>query len=250
MRNLNGKTVAVIGATGSVGHDVVRFAREAGAQVVAGARDAAALERLRAALPDISTIAADATDEQTPERVFAQGIPDVLILSLGTRPPIGTIGEQRWDEFSTPWNVDVRASLFFCQAALHRPLAPGSTVVLLSSGAGLGGSPISGGYAGAKRMQMFLAEYFQEESDRLKLGIRFFALVPTRILAETPLGKAAVAAYAHYRGVTEAEFVRRMSDGPTAGQVAEACVTLAAEASSRQGSVFTISGSGIEEAPS
>ena len=247
MTKLHGKTIAVVGATGSVGHDVVRLAREAGAQVVAAARNAAPLEALAAEFPGISTVTADATDERAPERVFSSRVPDVLVLSLGARPPIATIGEQRWDEFSKPWNVDVRASLLFCQAALRRPLASGSTVILLSSGAGLGGSPISGGYAGAKRMQMFLADYFQEESDRLHLGIRFIGIVPTRIMAETPLGKAAVAAYSRYRGVTEAEFVQGMNGAQTAAQVAEACIALSAEEPARKGNIFTVSGSGIEE---
>ena len=67
-------------------------------------------------------------------------------------------------------------------------------MILISSGAGIGGSPISGGYAGAKRMQMFLASYCQKESARLGLGIRFAALVPMRLMPETELGKVAVRA--------------------------------------------------------
>lgn len=74
-------------------------------------RQTAALETLAADLPGITTIAADATDEAAAARVFSSRAPDVLVLSLGARPPIGTIGDQRWDEFSRPWNVDVRASL-------------------------------------------------------------------------------------------------------------------------------------------
>ena len=247
MTKLLGKTIAVIGATGSVGYEVVRLAREAGAQVVAAARNLAPLEALAAEFPGTTTIGVDATDARAPERVFSPRIPDVLVLSLGARPPIATIGEQRWDEFSKPWNVDVRASLSFCQAALRRPLTPGSTVILVSSGAGLGGSPISGGYAGAKRMQMFLADYFQEESDRLHLDIRFIGIVPTRIMAETPIGKVAVAAYSRYRGVSEAEFVQAMNGAQTAAQVAEACIALAAEEPARNGNIFTVSAIGIEE---
>ncbi|MGB8909568.1 MAG: SDR family oxidoreductase [Candidatus Cybelea sp.] len=247
MSRLHGKTVTIIGATGSVGRDLVRLASDSGAKVTAVARTAAALQTLAADLPNITTIAADATDERAPELVLAPRSPDILVLSLGTRPPTGTIAEQRWDEFSRPWNVDVRASLFFCQAALRGLLAPGSAVVLISSGAGLGGSPVSGGYAGAKRMQMFLAEYAQEESDRLHLGIRFITIVPMGIMTETPLGKAAVGAYARYRGLTEAEYVERMSASPTPQQVAEASLALASEVPPRQGNVFGVSAAGIEE---
>jgi 3-oxoacyl-[acyl-carrier protein] reductase len=38
-------------------------------------------------------------------------------------------------------------------------LRPGSRVVVFSSGAALGGSPLSGGYAGAKATQRFIAAY-------------------------------------------------------------------------------------------
>jgi hypothetical protein len=55
-------------------------------------------------------------------------------------------------------------SLLFSQAALTTPLPAGTTIMLISSGAALGGSSLSGGYAGAKRTQMFLADYAQKES--------------------------------------------------------------------------------------
>jgi hypothetical protein len=72
----------------------------------------------------------------------------------------------------------------FRRAALRLPLATGATVILISSGAVTGGSPISGGYTGAKRMQMFMANYCQKESDRLGLGFRFIALAPAGIRAQ------------------------------------------------------------------
>src|SRR5205809_25760 len=82
-------------------------------------------------------------------------------------------------------------------AAVARPLRPGSTVLIVSSGAGVnpGGSPLSGGYAGAKRMQMFLARYFQRSADARELGIRFVALAPLQFLEGTRIGEAAAAAY-------------------------------------------------------
>jgi hypothetical protein len=35
--------------------------------------------------------------------------PDVLILNAGARLPMMPIDEQSWEEFSAPWNTDVRA---------------------------------------------------------------------------------------------------------------------------------------------
>jgi hypothetical protein len=43
------------------------------------------------------------------------------------------------------------------QAALNQPLKPGSRVLVVSSGAAENGSPMSGGYGGAKRMLWFMA---------------------------------------------------------------------------------------------
>ena len=60
--------------------------------------------------------------------------------------------------------------------------------MIVSSGAGLDGSPLSGGYAGAKRTQMFLARYLQREPNARGLGIRFVALAPRQLLAGTRIG--------------------------------------------------------------
>lgn len=48
--------------------------------------------------------------------------------------------------------------------ALLAPLAPGSTVITMSSGAALAGSPLSGGYAGAKAAIRFPTSYAAAES--------------------------------------------------------------------------------------
>jgi len=58
------------------------------------------------------------------------------------------------------------------------PLAPGSIVITLSSGAALRGSPLSGGYAGAKAAIRWLTAYAAQESGREGLGIRFVSLLP------------------------------------------------------------------------
>ena len=108
---------------------------------------------------------------------------------------MASIEEQSWESFSAPWNVDVKIAFEVGRAALARPLRPGSTVLIVSSGAGLTGSPLSGGYAGAKRMQMFLAGYLQRAADARGLGIRFVGLAPRQLLAGTAIGEAAAAAY-------------------------------------------------------
>ena len=67
--------------------------------------------------------------------------------------------DQTWETFSANWNVDVAQAFHWTRHALRRPLAPGSSVIAMSSGAAVNGSPLSGGYAGAKATVRFIASY-------------------------------------------------------------------------------------------
>jgi NAD(P)-dependent dehydrogenase (short-subunit alcohol dehydrogenase family) len=154
-----------------------------------------------------------------------------------------------WSQFAVNWESDVKMSFRFCKAALGMPLQQGSTVILISSGAGLGGSPISGGYAGAKRTQMFIANYSQKESNRLQLGIRFIALAPSMIMPDTSLGRFAVEGYAKYLGVPIEDFVSSMKGPQTPYDVANAVIELLSYPTERTGSIFTVSHEGIAAVP-
>jgi NAD(P)-dependent dehydrogenase (short-subunit alcohol dehydrogenase family) len=245
MIGLTGKNVVIVGATGDVGVSIVRRTRAAGAQVLAVARGRDALDRLAGELRGLKTAALDASDEAAPAAVFAAMAPDLLVVCGGARPPMAPLHKMSWQQFAANWDSDVKMSFEFCKAALARPLPPGSTVILISSGAALGGSPISGGYAGAKRTQMFIANYSQKESDRLKLGIRFIALAPSMIMPETGLGRMAVEGYAGYLGVPAPDFVRGMKNPQTPGDVAQAVVDLYGDPATWKGTVFTVSGDGM-----
>jgi NAD(P)-dependent dehydrogenase (short-subunit alcohol dehydrogenase family) len=139
----------------------------------------------------------DATDPAQVAALLAESNPDLVVVAAGTRPRMAPVDEQSWESFSAPWNVDVRIAFEVGRAALAQPLRPDSTVVIVSSGAGINpnGSPLSGGYAGAKRMQMFLAGYLQRAADARELGIRFVALAPMQFIEGTAIGEAAAAAY-------------------------------------------------------
>lgn len=243
---LTGKKVVVLGASRGVGREIVRAARAAGAaEILAVARGREDLERLASELPGIRTLALDATVESAPTQVFEALRPDVLVISGGATPATAPLQELSWKEFAANWDTDVRMSFLFCREALRAPLGAGSAVILISSGAGLGGSPISGGYAGSKRMQMFMAGYGQKESSRLKLGIRFTTLVPMRIMPETDLGRAAVEGYARYLGIRPADFIEGMRDRQSAREVAEAVLKIATDVAEPNDSVISVSASGL-----
>src|SRR4051812_20285489 len=183
----------VIGAGSGVGQATARALAEAGIDVLGSRSDR------------------DATDPDQVAALLQEADPDLVVVAAGARPRMVPIEEQTWESFSTPWNVDVKIAFEIGRAALARPLRPGSTVVIVSSGAGVnaGGSPLSGGYAGAKRMQMFLAAYLQRASDARELGIRFVALAPLQLLEGTRIGEAAASAYAAEAGEPVEDYIKR-----------------------------------------
>lgn len=169
----------VIGAGSGVGKATALALSAAGVGVLASGRER------------------DATDSEQIAALLAEADPDLVVVAAGARPRMASIDEQSWESFSAPWNVDVKIAFEVGRAALASPLRPGTTVVIVSSGAGLNpnGSPMTGGYAGAKRMQMFLTQYFQQAADSRGLGIRFVSVAPMQFLVGTRIGEAATAAY-------------------------------------------------------
>jgi NAD(P)-dependent dehydrogenase (short-subunit alcohol dehydrogenase family) len=176
---MNIERALVIGAGSGVGLATATALNDAGVSVLAAGRER------------------DATDPDNVAALLAESDPDLVVVAAGAPPHMVPIEEQSWESFSTNWNVDVKIAFEVGRAALARPLHPGSTVLIMSSGAGVNpnGSPLSGGYAGAKRMQMFLADYLQRAADERELGIRFVALAPLQLLEGTRIGEAAAAAY-------------------------------------------------------
>jgi NAD(P)-dependent dehydrogenase (short-subunit alcohol dehydrogenase family) len=246
---LSGKNVVVIGGSRGLGRVILETVHAEGARVLAVARGQKLLADVARNLEGSATLAVDATDERAPAQVFDALDPDVLIVCAGAIPPTKPLHEQNWTEFSINWETDVKASFRFCKAALGVPLRPGAMVILISSGAAIGGSPISGGYAGAKRMQMFLANYCQKESDRLGLGLRFLAIAPSRIMPDTDVGKIAVSGYSRYLGMSAAEFIAGMSSRQTPQDVASAIVKFANHGNTQPGNTFMVSGKGVEPGP-
>src|SRR5712692_10565062 len=226
MLPLIGKNLVVIGGSRAVGRRIVEAAIRNGARVLAVARREVPLRQLAQEVCGTEVLSLDATDEAAPSKVFEVLQPDILVLCGGAFPPAAPLHELSWQEFAVNWETDVKIAFHFYKAALLRPLPSGASVVLMSSGAALAGSPNSGGYAGAKRTQIFMANYSQKESDRLGLGLRFLALAP-RMMPDTELGKHAVAGYSRYLRISAADFMQSMALPPTSSDVAAAVIELA-----------------------
>jgi NAD(P)-dependent dehydrogenase (short-subunit alcohol dehydrogenase family) len=247
MLPLAGKTMAVIGGSRGLGRSIAEAAFHRGARVLAVARNAAPLSQLAQDLPGIETLALDATRPNAPARVFEVLVPDILVLGGGAVPVPAPLHEQSWRKFAVNWESDVKIAFHFCKAALSRPLSVGSSVILIASRAALAGSPLSGGYAGAKRTQMLIANYSQKESDRLGLGLQFIALAPG-IMPETSFGKHVVDVYSRYLGISPDDFIRGMSSPAELSDVVNAVIELAANPHRSNGRMFTVTGKGLEPA--
>ena len=224
--DLSGTTAIVTGASRGFGRGTAVALHAAGAHVVGIARDRAPLEELSAELGDAFTpVAADAADPVAAGHLIDTYQPRVLVLNAGVSPLSRPLHEHTWETFSRPWDVDVRHAFHWTREALLRPLPPGSAVVALSSGAALQGSPLSGGYAGAKATIRFLTAYAADESERAGLGIRFTAVLP-QLTPATGLGAAAVAAYAARAGMDVEAFLKDRGPALTPEQAGAAITTL------------------------
>jgi NAD(P)-dependent dehydrogenase (short-subunit alcohol dehydrogenase family) len=205
--DLAGRTALVTGASKGFGRGITVALAKAGVTVVGLARGAGRLEELRLELGGSFTpVVADAADPVSAGQLLDQYDPDILVLNAGTAPLSRPLHQQTWQSFSRVWDVDVQQAFHWTREALLRPLRPGSVVVAMSSGAALFGSPLSGGYAGAKGTIRFIASYAAAESQLGGLGIRFVSVLP-QLTPATELGAAAVAAYAAREGMAVADFL-------------------------------------------
>jgi NAD(P)-dependent dehydrogenase (short-subunit alcohol dehydrogenase family) len=145
--SLKDKSAVVTGGSRGLGLGLVEALVAHGARVTVVARGAEALDSVHARL-GVATISADVTDGAAAHWIVAELRPDILALNAGVTPPMGGLDQLSWVDFTAPWEHDVKAGLYWLQAALNQPLKPGSRVLVVSSGVAESGSPMSGGYGG------------------------------------------------------------------------------------------------------
>ena len=225
---LPGTTAIVTGASRGFGRGIAIALAQAGANVVGVARDRTRLEDLRARLGGgFTPVVADATDPVIAGQLLDEYRPRTLVLNAGATPLPRPLHQHTWQTFSRTWEVDVQHVFGWTREALLRPLEPGSVVIALSSGAALRGSPLSGGYSGAKAAIRFIAAYAADESGRAALGIRFISVLP-QLTSATGLGAAGVAAYAARQGIDVTTFLEGLGPALTPEHAGKAVIDLAA----------------------
>jgi NAD(P)-dependent dehydrogenase (short-subunit alcohol dehydrogenase family) len=241
----SGRTTIVVGASRGLGRGIATSFAEAGGPVIAVARSADGLADLDG---DITTEIADAGEAPVAGTLLDRYEPDTVVVVAGATPLMRPLQQQTWESFSANWNSDVRIAFHWLRAALLRPLRPGSRVVVVSSGAALAGSPLSGGYAGAKATQRFITAYADDEARRAGLDIGFTAVLP-RLTPLTELGRPAVRAYAARAGQSEEEYVRRLGEPLTPEIAGAAIVALVSAAPDPTASAYLLTAGGLQKCP-
>jgi NAD(P)-dependent dehydrogenase (short-subunit alcohol dehydrogenase family) len=247
MSELTGKTAIVVGASRGLGRGIARTLAQAGGAVIAVARGAAALGVLSDS-DRISPEVADAADPAVPQTLLDRHDPSVAVLVAGASPHIAPLHEQTWETFSVNWEADTRIAFEWLRAALLKPLRPGSRVIVISSGAAVAGSPLSGGYAGAKAAQRFITAYAQDEAARAGLGITFTAVLP-RITPRTDLGRPAVEAYAARAGQSVEDYLQQFGPPLTPERAGAAVLELVQADAADLAPAYMLAGAGLHKLP-
>ena len=239
---LEGRHAVVTGGSRGLGLGIVEALVVRKVRVTVVARDAGRLAEVARRL-GVATIAGDVADPLLARNVLREVRPSVLVLNAGASPALGTLDQLTWEEFEKPWQTDVKAAFHWVKESIALPLPRGSRVILGSSGAAVNGSPLSGGYAGAKRMVWLLAQYANAAIAGRELGVRFQAIVPMQIMGDTELGRAAAEAYAKRKGVPVEAFLAGFgSEQLTARKVGEHVVEILTDPKYAAGVTFGLKG--------
>jgi len=238
------ETAVVTGASRGLGRGVVQALAVRGMRVIALARDRAGLEALAHEFERVEPMVADGADELAAGQLLQDRRPDLVVLCAGASPLLRPLHLHSWQTFALNWEVDARSTFVWLRNALLLPLKPGSHIVIVSSMAAVNGSPLSGSYAGAKKMVWLMADYAAQEVSRLKLGLRIHCVLPT-LNPSTDLGRAAVSAYAARAGVSAEEFAARLAPHLTPAVMGDAVVQLHSDPARWNKLAYQVNGEGL-----
>jgi NAD(P)-dependent dehydrogenase (short-subunit alcohol dehydrogenase family) len=243
--SLESQTAIVVGGSSGLGRGAVKALKQKKARVIAVARDAPRLSKL-AQETGAEIVVADFADELAAGKILQEYRPNLVVLCAGASPLLRPLHLHTWKTFSLNWEVDAKGTFVWLRDAMLLPLVAGSDIIVTSSTAALHGSPLSGGYAGAKRTIWFMAEYAAAEA--AKVGIRIHCVLPT-LSPETPIGHAASEAYAKLAGVDVATLLRKVGPPSTPAIFGDAVVQLRESPEKWKKVTYQVTGNGLSELP-
>jgi short-subunit dehydrogenase len=157
-----GQRVWLIGASSGIGRATAQLLHSKGAQVIASARSASALDDLAAQCPGLQTIVLDATDEAAVKaaavQLLAHSPLDMVMYCAGTYSALRAQDMQTAD-IAHHVQVNYMGAIYSIAAVLPGMLAAGKGhISLVSSVAGFRGLPKSLAYGPTKAALINLAE--------------------------------------------------------------------------------------------
>ena len=170
------------------------------------------------------------------------------MVAPSANPVMRPLQHQTWETFSANWHTDVKIAFTWLREALLQPMPSGSRVVVVSSGAAINGSPASGGYAGAKATQRFIAGYAHEEAQRLGLDITVTAVMP-RMTPYGGVGRRGIRGYSARTGQSEEAYTSQLGDVLTAEQAGSALVDLMRADPATTAPGYLLTGAGLQDLP-
>lgn len=192
--DLHGRVGLITGATGGLGRALAGAFAAQGATLVLADRDLAACDTLAAELARestqaVHTCACDLSRRDSAERLIdfmleRCGRIDTMVLNAGIQGPAGAlaaVAEEQWDEVMA---LNLKSAWWLTSRALPA-MAPGGSVVMMSSIAGLRGNGAIGLYGTSKAALAQLARNLAVEWG--PRGIRVNAISPG--LIRTPLAQ-------------------------------------------------------------
>lgn len=177
MPNIQGKVIAITGASSGIGEAAARVLAAAGAHVVIGARRTERLAgEIAAQGGSVRTRRLDVTN-RAEVQAFADyakmefGRLDVIVNNAGVMP-LSAIEELKVDEWDRMVDVNIKGLLYGIAAALPIMKAQGSgQIVNLSSIGGHAVSPTAAVYCATKFAVRAISDGLRQETDRIRVTV-------------------------------------------------------------------------------
>ncbi|MBB4196061.1 NADP-dependent 3-hydroxy acid dehydrogenase YdfG [Rhizobium aethiopicum] len=210
MSDIEGKVIAITGASSGIGKATAKVLAAAGAQIVIGARRSDRLEALAGEIEAkggrVRLRKLDVTNRSQVETFagFAKaefGRLDVIINNAGVMPlsPLDALKVEEWDRMV---DVNIKGVLYGIAAALPIMKAQGSgQIINLSSIGGHSVSPTAAVYCATKYAVRAISDGLRQETDRIRVTV-ISPGTTTSELAETITDPTARDAMKAFRAVT------------------------------------------------